>query len=196
MADFEEALNSLLADPDAMGQIMSLAGKLGMGTESPPSPGEAAPQPESAAPPPFAPEQLGQMGRLLELFQASRQSNQEADALIAALRPFLREEQPGRPTAYGKRVSSIYNAYIPGGGPYEKIPEEHPPGFESMFSSLLGSKGTGGLSGLLGKLGLGKLDSGDILLLLILFLLWREGDHFDLVLLLALAFLFLRDSDT
>ena len=58
-----------------------------------------------------------------------------------------------------------------------------------MFSSLLGSKGTGGLSGLLGKLGLGKLDSGDILL-------WREGDHFDLVLLLALAFLFLRDSDT
>ena len=54
MADFEEALNSLLADPDAMGQIMSLAGKLGMGTESPPSPGEAAPQPESAAPPPFA----------------------------------------------------------------------------------------------------------------------------------------------
>ena len=86
MADFEEALNSLLADPDAMGQIMSLAGKLGMGTESPPSPGEAAPQPESAAPPPFAPEQLGQMGRLLELFQ-------EADALIAALRPFLREER-------------------------------------------------------------------------------------------------------
>ena len=93
-------------------------------------------------------------------------------------------------------MSSIYNAYIPGGGPYEKIPEELPPGFESMFSSLLGSKGTGGLSGLLGKLGLGKLDSGDILLLLILFLLWREGDHFDLVLLLALAFLFLRDSDT
>ena len=93
MADFEEALNSLLADPDAMGQIMSLAGKLGMGTESPPSPGEAAPQPESAAPPPFAPEQLGQMGRQLELFQASRQSNQEADALIAALRPFLREER-------------------------------------------------------------------------------------------------------
>ena len=34
-----------------------------------------------------------QMGRLLELFQASRQSNQEADALIAALRPFLREER-------------------------------------------------------------------------------------------------------
>ena len=47
MADFEEALNSLLADPDAMGQIMSLAGKLGMGTESPPSDGPAAPRPPS-----------------------------------------------------------------------------------------------------------------------------------------------------
>ena len=64
-----------------------------------------------------------------------------------------------------------------------------------MFSSLLGGKGKGLGSGLLEKLGLSKLDSGDILLLLILFLLWREGDHFDLVLLLALAFLFLRDDE-
>ena len=92
-------------------------------------------------------------------------------------------------------MSSIYNAYIPGGGPYEKIPEEHPPGCESVVSSLLGGKTGGGLSGLLGKLGLSKLDSGDILLLLILFLLWREGDAFDLVLLLALALLFLREDE-
>lgn len=91
-------------------------------------------------------------------------------------------------------MSSIYNAYIPGDLPYERIPEEHPPGSESVFSSLLGGKGAGGLSGLLGKLGLSKVDSGDLLLLLILFLLWREGDHFDLVLLLALAFLFLREE--
>ena len=93
-------------------------------------------------------------------------------------------------------MSSIYNAYIPGDGPYEKIPEEHPPGSDTVFSSLLGSKlGGKGLSGLLGKLGLDKWDSGDLLLLLILFLLWREGDNFDLILLLALALLFLRDSD-
>ena len=92
-------------------------------------------------------------------------------------------------------MSSIYNAYIPGGGPYEKIPEDHPPGFESVVSSLLGGKTGGGLSGLLGKLGLSKVDSGDILLLLILFLLWREGDAFDLVLLLALALLFLREDE-
>ena len=92
MADFEEALNSLLADPDAMGQIMSLAGKLGMGTESPPSPGEAAPQPESAAPPPFAPEQLGQMGRLLEALwrmAAEGQTANETAALLGAAEEWL-----------------------------------------------------------------------------------------------------------
>lgn len=94
-------------------------------------------------------------------------------------------------------MSSIYNAYIPGDGPYEKIPEEHPPGSDPVFSSLLGGKlgGKGGLSGLLSKLGLDKWDSGDLLLLLILFLLWREGDNFDLVLLLGLALLLLRDSN-
>lgn len=56
----------------------------------------------------------------------------------------------------------------------------------------MGSKGLGGL---LHKLGLDHWDSGDLLLLLILFLLWREGDSFDLVLLLGLALLLLRDSD-
>ena len=33
-------------------------------------------------------------------------------------------------------------------------------------------------------------------LLLLLFLLWREGDSFDWVLLAALALLFLRDGDS
>lgn len=96
----------------------------------------------------------------------------------------------------------MYNAYIPGAGPYEKIPEDRPPGSGSSFLGGLGASlgslgslgGKGALSGLLGKLGLGKMDTGDILLLLILFLLWKEGDQFDLILLLALAFLFLRED--
>ena len=91
-------------------------------------------------------------------------------------------------------MSSIYNAYIPGEGPYENIQEEHPPGWGAALSSLLGGKG-GGLTSLLQKLGFGKVDSGDLLLMLILFLLWREGDQLDWVLLLGLALLFLRDSD-
>ena len=100
-------------------------------------------------------------------------------------------------------MSSIYNAYIPGGEPYEKIPEDGPPGFGSLFSSLFGkntdsashSSASGGLSGLLKKLGLNKLDSGDLLLLLILFLLVREGDHSDIFVVLALAAVFLLDGD-
>ena len=48
---------------------------------------------------------------------------------------------------------------------------------------------------LLDRFHLEKVDSGDLLLMLILFLLWREGDQLDWVLLLGLALLFLRDSD-
>ena len=42
---------------------------------------------------------------------------------------------------------------------------------------------------------LGRWTAGTCLLMLILFLLWREGDQLDWVLLLGLALLFLRDSD-
>lgn len=99
MADFEEALNSLLSDPDAMGQIMALAGKLGMGGDTPspdpsepPSPQET-PTDQAGSPPLLGPEQLSQVGKLLELVQTSRQADQESDALIAALRPFLRADR-------------------------------------------------------------------------------------------------------
>ena len=97
-------------------------------------------------------------------------------------------------------MSSIYNAYIPGGAPYEKISEGSPPGSDCRSSSASGKssgKSPGsplaGLSGLLGKLG--KLDSGDLLLLLILFLLLKEGEQTDWVLLLALAAVFFLDGD-
>ena len=61
----------------------------------------------------------------------------------------------------------MYNAYIPGGEPYETIPEDHdPPGFHRLFE-----KEGSAISGLLKKLGLHKLDSGDLLLLLLLSLL-------------------------
>ena len=46
----------------------------------------------------------------------------------------------------------MYNAYIPQKVPYEKIPEESPPGFDTSYSTPAGS----GLKGLLDRLGLGK----------------------------------------
>ena len=97
MADFEEALNSLLSNPEAMGQILSLAGSLGgQVQESPDQEEEArppAPTPLADAPSFPALGQLSQMGRLLEVFQAANQTNEETAALIAALRPFLREDR-------------------------------------------------------------------------------------------------------
>ena len=85
----------------------------------------------------------------------------------------------------------MYNAYIPREGPYEKIPEEHPPG-PDLFSDVQ-KKGDGLLSGLLGRLG--KLDSGDLLLFLVLLLLLKEKEEHDPILLLALAAVFLLDGD-
>lgn len=83
MADFEDTLNAILSDPDTMGQIMALAGKLG----GEPPQEEAAPEPPPVAPLPFP--DLNQMGKLLSLFQAGQGPNEQTMALLSALRPFL-----------------------------------------------------------------------------------------------------------
>ena len=49
MAEFEEKLNNILSNPEAMSQIMQLAQSLGGGGEPPPS---APPPPQPSAPPP------------------------------------------------------------------------------------------------------------------------------------------------
>ena len=80
MAEFEDTLNAILSDPDTMGQIMALAGKLG---GDPPPPPE---EPSSAIPPLF---DLSQMGKLLEIFQTCQGPKDQTMALLTALRPFL-----------------------------------------------------------------------------------------------------------
>lgn len=104
MADLEETLNSLLSDPNAMGQIMDLAGKLGLGGGEEP---EAEPEPETgqqaSSPDPDAfsalgpllsdPGQLLKLGKLLEVLQSGSQLSGEATALLTALRPFLRADR-------------------------------------------------------------------------------------------------------
>ena len=66
--DFSEKLNAILGDPQAMGQILSLAQSLGGGGQTPepsgsPPPGEppeeAPQQPEASAAPPAAPDLSG-----------------------------------------------------------------------------------------------------------------------------------------
>lgn len=102
----------------------------------------------------------------------------------------------------------MYNRYIPRQLSYEPIPpagERGGPGEgerrtagtgRGILNGLLGSLGGGGsagqgLSGLLKSLHLDDLDTGDILLaLIVLLLILEDGDNLDLVITLGLMILF------
>ena len=91
----------------------------------------------------------------------------------------------------------MYNRYIPNGSSYTRIPEEDappvrtPPEPEQAPEAEKGAehKAAGGLSGLLKGLKLEGLDTGDVLLLLILLFLFLEGDDMELVITLGLLLL-------
>ena len=101
MAEFDEKLNSLLADPNAMSQIMQLAQSLSGGGEQP----QAPPPPPPAAPPvppPPGPDLLSSLAggldpklimRFLPLIQELGNQNSNARQLLYALRPYLRPER-------------------------------------------------------------------------------------------------------
>lgn len=103
MAQWEEQLNQILGDPQAMGQIMSLAQSLSgkqeehqegppdqaEGSETAPPPGEEEPSPLSALA--GLDPKLLQMGMGL-LSEYSAQDDKKT-ALLAALKPFLKPER-------------------------------------------------------------------------------------------------------
>lgn len=96
----------------------------------------------------------------------------------------------------------LYNHYIPADIVFAKIPHNDPgepgnsrkqPNFFQFFSQ--DKEKNAGLSGILKKLNLGDIDTGDILLFLILILLLLEGDNWELVIILGLVlFLSLRSE--
>ena len=104
MAEFEEKLNSILGNQEAMGQIMALAHSLSTGEregeQTPPSPQphqeEQQEQPDQGTPDLSA--LLGQLDpgmiqlgmRLLGVYRGRDDRNA---ALLSALRPFVREER-------------------------------------------------------------------------------------------------------
>ena len=105
MAEFEEKLNSILGNQEAMAQIMSLARSL--------SGEKQQPREEPKAPPPPPPEERrkeagGDLSALLgdldpamlrmgmQMVQGLQQDDGRTAALLAALRPFLREEKRAR----------------------------------------------------------------------------------------------------
>ena len=99
MSEFEEKLESILGNPQAMEQIMSLAQSLGAGSSSTSPPCNNEPQPESGAPTSLLDGLgLGQLDpRLLsgvaQLLTQSRNNDDDRVALLQALKPFVKEQR-------------------------------------------------------------------------------------------------------
>ena len=101
MAEFEEKLNQVLADPDAMAQIMQLAQTLGGGSKAEPH----AP-PSSESHPPSGGDLFSALaggadsqliGSLLPLVQElGSQQDSNARALLFALKPYLKQERQAK----------------------------------------------------------------------------------------------------
>ena len=89
MADLEHALDRILADPEAMAQIIDLAGKL-QGGESAPDASEDTSEdsPQMALP------ELEGMAPLLSLLRSGGgETDSDAEALVRALAPYLSESR-------------------------------------------------------------------------------------------------------
>lgn len=77
----------------------------------------------------------------------------------------------------------------PGGGPRQSLRFPDLLSGKEGLSALLGVREGNGLSGLLKSLHLDNIDTGDVLLLLILLYLLVEGDDLELVIALGLTLL-------
>ena len=82
MAEFEEKLNSILSNPELMGQIMSMAGSL----NQPPAP---PPPPPPQAGLPFDP---GAMAGMMQMLKATQLEPKQRN-LIQALRGFVPDDR-------------------------------------------------------------------------------------------------------
>ena len=104
MTDFDEKLNSLLSNPEAMGQIIQFAQSLGSSFEpaAPPPPPSSPPPPPSHQQPMspgsglFSGIDPGTIMRLLPLVQELGEQNTNTRALLLALRPYLKAERQGK----------------------------------------------------------------------------------------------------
>lgn len=94
MAEWEEKLNTILGDPEAMGQILSLAQSLGLSSRpeqedhSPEEGGQEVEQPPLSG---GDPAMLRQSMALLSAL--GQEENDKRTALLTALKPFLKPER-------------------------------------------------------------------------------------------------------
>lgn len=102
MSDFEDKLQSILSNPEAMGQIMSLAQSITGDSQEPAPPFE--PEDSSRSPTgdiPSSGDLFSMLGNLdprliqlgMRLVAEYNSNDSQKQALLAALRPFIREER-------------------------------------------------------------------------------------------------------
>ena len=84
MAEFEDKLNSILSNPDLMGQIMAMAGS--MNQQPPPPP---PPQPTGFGGMPFDP---GAMAGMIQMLKATQLEPKQRQ-LVQALRGFVPDDR-------------------------------------------------------------------------------------------------------
>lgn len=84
--NLEEKLNQLLADPDSMAQILSLAQSFGMQPEAPPEQPDAPPPPMDSA----------MLQGVMRLMQQTRQGDKKQETLLCALKPYLAPAKRGK----------------------------------------------------------------------------------------------------
>lgn len=84
MAEFEEKLQSILGNPELMGQIMTMAGAMNQQQQPPPPP---PPQPQAGLP--FDPGAMAGMMQMLKATQLEPRQRQ----LIQALRGFVPDDR-------------------------------------------------------------------------------------------------------
>lgn len=82
MDGIEDKLNQLLNDPNSMAQIMSLVQSFGLG--APPDQGDHKPPP---------PPDDGMLQSLMSIMCEAQKSNPQQEALLCALKPFVRPER-------------------------------------------------------------------------------------------------------
>lgn len=127
MSDFEEKLNAILSNPEAMGQVMNLAQSLNLGGGGEPSGNDGASNPppqapqNSAAPGGGATDGLAGLGSLLGQIDPKLISrllplagelagggNDERMQLLYALRPFLKPERRDKVERAAKTARLIH----------------------------------------------------------------------------------------
>lgn len=108
----EDKLTALLNDPQSMAQLLSMAQSLGL------SPPEATPAGEPPpAPPPVPPMDEGMLRSVMQLMQEAQHTDARQEALLCALKPFLRPERRAALDRASElaRISRLAGAALKGG---------------------------------------------------------------------------------